>query len=456
MLRDRVVPLNGEHGHDGKCIVYWMQSSLRTFDNPALELAVREAKAHRLPLLVLFAIDPSIPMASERSFAFMLESLADVARNVEGTGASMCIRIGSSVKNAIGVCREADASFLITDESHLGEGARRRQEVARSVKVPVLQVDANVIVPVRQVPGEQYAAYAIRPKLMRMLGTYLHPAPRYELTVRRAVDVPGDVDTVDVKRILRGLKLRKVEPSHLYQGGEGRAKLALQEFIDKRLDGYAGSRNRPDRDGTSGMSPYLRFGCMSPAYMLREVIESGGPEEDIGAFVEEAFVRRELAENFTFYNNSYRSLACLPGWARRTLDDHRDDPREHQFSPGELEAGATGDELWDASQHELLRAGKMSGYMRMYWGKRVIGWTPDPEEALRALLYLNDKYEIDGRSPNGYAGVLWCFGKHDRAFAERPVYGKVRYMSPAAQPKKFDVQGYFRKVGYRKKRATYA
>jgi len=204
------------------------------------------------------------------------------------------------------------------------------------------------------------------------------------------------------------------------------------------------------------MSPYLRFGCISPVSVLREVIDSGGREEEISAFVEEAFVRRELAENFTFYNKSYRSLACLPVWASRTLDDHRADLREAQFSLEELEAGTTGDELWDASQHELVKTGKMAGFLRMYWGKRVIGWTPAPEEALRDLLYLNDKYEIDGRSPNGYAGILWCFGKHDRAFAERPVYGKIRYMSPAAQRKKFDVGAYIEKVGFEEKRATYA
>jgi deoxyribodipyrimidine photo-lyase len=456
MLRDRVTPLNDRAERDGRCIVYWMQSSLRTSDNPALELAAREANTHRLPLLVLFTVDPSIPMASERSFTFMLESLADVARNVEGTGASMCVRLGSAVEHAIGVCREADASFLITDESHLNEGARRRQEVARSVKVPMLQVDANVVVPVRQIPGEQYAAYTIRPRLQRLLDRYLQLAPAPEVRDHRAVGVQGDVDVIDVKRVLKGLKLRKVVPSPLYSGGERNAGLALQGFVDRKLDGYADNRNHPELDATSNLSPYLRFGCISPVSALKTVMDSNGQEADIKAFTNEALVWRELAENFTFYNRSYRSLEGLPEWASRTLDDHRGDTREHLFSLGELEAGATGDDLWDASQHELLRTGKMSGYMRMYWGKRVIEWTPDPEEALRVLLYLNDKYEIDGRSPNGYAGVLWCFGKHDRAFGERRVFGKVRYMSPAAVRQKVDLGGYRRKIGYEEKRATYA
>jgi deoxyribodipyrimidine photo-lyase len=282
---------------------------------------------------------------------------------------------------------------------------------------------------------------------MKLSEHYLRPFKPQKVNDARPVDVYSDLDAIDVKQILWKLKLPRVPPSPLYHGGEQRVRSTLGAFIDRKLDGYAENRNHPDRDGTSDMSPYLRFGCISPVSMLRAVIDSGGREEEIGAFIEEAFVRRELAENFTFYNRNYRRLGCLPDWARRTLDDHRADPREALFRCEELEAGATGDELWDASQQELVKAGKMAGYLRMYWGKRVIGWKRTPEEALRDLLYLNDKYEIDGRSPGGYAGILWCFGKHDHAFVERPVYGKIRYMSPAAQKKKFDVEAYLKKVG---------
>jgi deoxyribodipyrimidine photo-lyase len=423
-----------------------MQSSLRVSGNPALELAVREANTRHLPLLVLFTVDPSIPMANERNFTFILESLADLARDLAGLGASMCLRAGSAIEHAIGVCREADASLLVTDESHLREGARRRAAVAGMVKIPMLQVDANVVVPVRQIPGEQYAAYTIRPKLMKLLDKYLQPPTHLEVKDTRSLGVSSDWDAIDSRKMLRVLKLTPVEPSSLFYGGEDRARLTLQAFVGRRLDGYAENRNRPDVDGTSGLSPYLRFGYVSPSEVLREVFDSEGRTDDIAAFVDEAFVRRELAENFTFYDRSYRSLDSLPGWARQTLDDHRDDRRPQLFSLIELEEARTGDELWDAAQHEMLQTGKMSGYLRMYWGKSVISWTHTPDEALRALLYLNDKYEIDGRSPNGYAGVLWCFGKHDRAFAERPVYGKIRYMSPEAIKKKFDWRAYIKKV----------
>jgi deoxyribodipyrimidine photo-lyase len=312
-----------------------------------------------------------------------------------------------------------------------------------------------MVVPVRLTTKEQYAAYTIRPKLMKLLEHYIRPFKPHKVNESRAIDVYSDLVTVDVKAVIRKLKLPRVEPSPLYRGGEQRARSALETFIDRKLESYVENRNHPDRYGTSDMSPYLRFGCISPVAVLREVIESGGRKEEILAFVEEAFVRRELAENFTFYNANYRSLACLPDWARRTLGDHRADPREALFRLEELEAGTTGDELWDASQHEMVKTGKMAGYLRMYWGKRVIGWTQTPEDALRYLLYLNDKYEIDGRSPNGYAGILWCFGKHDRAFAERPVYGKIRYMSPAAQKKKFDVDAYIKKAGFKEQMPAY-
>jgi deoxyribodipyrimidine photo-lyase len=228
----------------------------------------------------------------------------------------------------------------------------------------------------------------------------------------------------------------------LYRGGEQRARSTIGAFVDRKLDGYAENRNRPDRSGTSDMSPYLRFGCISPVTMLRAVIDSGGREEEIGAFVEESFVRRELAENFTFYNPDYRSLAALPEWARRTLDDHRADGRQALFSLEALEAGATGDELWDASQYEMVCNGKMSSYMRMYWGKRVLEWTKAPEDALQVLLYLNDKYEIDGRSPNGYAGILWCFGWAALASSSlrtesdpaKSTWPALKFLMPAPDP----------------------
>jgi deoxyribodipyrimidine photo-lyase len=399
-------------------------------------------------LLTFFSIDPTVPGGNARNFTFMLEGLEDIRRNLGSMGAGMCIRRGDAVGNVIGLCQEVGAGLLVTDESHLREGRRRRETVARRVDIPMYQVDANVVVPVREIHGEQYAAYTIRPKLKKLMGHYLVPQKVNPIKNARTVDATSDLDWVDVKGLLKQLRLPRVPPSPKYRGGESQALRWLRDFVDKKLDGYNENRNDPSIDGTSHLSPYLRFGLMSPVRMLREVIDSGRRHADIDAFVDEAFVRRELAENFTFYNPFYRGLGSLPDWARATLEKHGNDRRPRILTPGELEGGETGDELWDAAQYEMTRYGKMAGYVRMYWGKRVLEWTRTPGEALQILLSLNDKYEIDGRSPNGYAGIMWCFGKHDRAFAERPIYGKLRYMSPVNTRKKFNVEGYLKRIGF--------
>ncbi|WP_424358959.1 deoxyribodipyrimidine photo-lyase [Methanocella sp. MCL-LM] len=445
-LESRITKLNDRGPADGKCVVYWMQSSLRAGENPALAAATSEANRRRLPLLVLFSIDPAIPSANRRSFAFMAEALRDTVAKLEAAGAQVCIRTGDAVENLVRVGKEVKPAVIVTDESHLNEGRSRREAAAGRAGCAMFQVDGNVIVPVRLIPGEQYAAYTLRPRLAKLLEEHIRPVPQ-ERPGRRAKRLAwSGLDPGEIMQTVDRLSLPEVPSSPLFRGGETEADKTLERFVEERLDGYAENRNRPELYFTSDLSPYLRFGCISPARVIRRVLERRGElPEEVDAFVEEAFVRRELAENFTFYDRRYRSLASLPDWAVRTLDDHRKDRRQHLFTLEELEEGRTGDELWDAAQREMLVKGKMAGYMRMYWGKRVLEWTRTPEEALRILLYLNDKYEIDGRSPNGYAGVLWCFGKHDRAFAERPVYGKIRYMSPAAQRKKFDIREYIRR-----------
>lgn len=447
MLQSRVISINDHPENVGHCIVYWMQSSMRVDDNPALDFAIDRADSMHLPLLTFFSIDPSVPGGNGRNFTFMLEGLEDIRRKLGSMGVGMCIRRGDAVENVIGLCREVSAGLLVTDESHLREGRRRREKAARGVGAPMYQADANVVVPVRAIPGEQYAAYTIRPKLMKLMDDYLVPQKANPVKNAPTLDAASDIEAVDVKGLLKQMRLKDVPPSPKYRGGESQALRWLQDFVDKKLDGYAENRNDPSIDGTSQLSPYLRFGQISPVRMLREVIDSGRRREDIDAFVDEAFIRRELAENFTFYNPFYRGLGSLPDWARATLEKHRNDRRPSILTPGELERGETGDELWDAAQYEMTRYGKMAGYMRMYWGKRVLEWTRTPGEALRILLSLNDKYEIDGRSPNGYAGIMWCFGKHDRAFAERPVYGKIRYLSPMNTRKKFNVDGYRKRIG---------
>jgi deoxyribodipyrimidine photo-lyase len=228
-----------------------------------------------------------------------------------------------------------------------------------------------------------------------------------------------------------------------YIGGTGEAKKRLRDFVVRKLPLYAEMRNDPNADAVSEMSPYLHFGQVSPLYVALEVLKAGKRAADV--YLEELIVRRELSMNFVYYSRQYDRFEGLPEWARKTLREHEKDDREALYSPGELEEARTADPYWNAAQREMAVTGKMHNYMRMYWGKRIIEWTRKPEDAFRIALHLNNKYELDGRDPNGFTGVAWCFGKHDRAWPTHPVFGKVRIMKASGLRRKFDADAYARK-----------
>jgi deoxyribodipyrimidine photo-lyase len=233
-------------------------------------------------------------------------------------------------------------------------------------------------------------------------------------------------------------------PVRHHTGGTGRARSRFARFISGDLDHFADRRNDPAVDRLSGMSPYLHFGQISPLYLALQVSGTGSPGKE--AFLEELIIRRELSMNFVLYNRDYDRYRGLPGWARKTLQVHRQDPRPAVYSRAALEAAETHDPYWNAAQREMLLTGKMHGYMRMYWGKKILEWSRSPQTAFRTALYLNNTYELDGRDPNGFAGVAWCFGKHDRPWGERAVFGNVRYMNDRGLRRKFDIDRYVTRI----------
>jgi len=217
----------------------------------------------------------------------------------------------------------------------------------------------------------------------------------------------------------------------------------LREFLRERLPWYHEGRNDPMEDAQSNLSPYLHFGHISAQRIVLEVTKHDANRESQEAFLEELIVRRELSDNFCFYNAHYDHFEGFPDWAKKTLNDHRKDTREYVYSLDDFGRGDTHDQLWNAAQREMVRRGKMHGYMRMYWGKKILEWTESPEEAIKIAIYLNDRYELDGRDTNGYAGIAWSIGGvHDRAWPERPIFGKIRYMSYHGCKSKFDVMAY--------------
>lgn len=418
----RIHNLNDKPAVKGKYVLYWMQQSQREHYNHALEYAVYKANKLGLPLIVLFCFT-KFPDANTRHYAFMTEGLIETEKALRDRGIGMFFTSGDIV-NAVAEYAE-HAAAVITDTGYLRIQRQWRRHIAEHIRCSMTGVEADVLVPIETASDkEQYDARSIRSKLRARMYEYIHPLRRTavqhdSLSVKLRTMKP-DIDDLSVK-----LKLEFLKPGS-FKGGNGPALSVLRDFIRNRLEDYPDKRNNFRMQGTSMMSPYLHFGQISPLFIVLEILKSGiRPDE----YLEQLIVRRELAMNFTHYNDRYDTLQALPDWAQQTLNEHRQDERQYIYSLEQFEHSDTHDHYWNEAQSTLCEKGYMHNYMRMYWGKKIIEWTEAPEEALRYMIYLNNKYELDGRDPNGYTGILWCFGKHDRPWGERAVFGKVRYMN---------------------------
>lgn len=428
----------------GAYVLYWMQASQRALYNHALEYAVENANRLRLPLVVFFGLTGGYPGANRRHYLFMLEGLLETRESLHERGAQLVIRIAPPHQEVLRVCEKS--ALLVVDAGYLRHQRKWRAFVARRSPCPVIQVESELVVPVETASvKEEYSAATFRPRITRALKRFMVPLAAREL--RKSS--PGlDLEGIDISHpdmVLREINAAQAPmPARMPAGGTSQALATLRTFVAERLHRYHELSSRPDVEYTSGLSPYLHFGQISPLQIALEVRKAGGPGAD--AFLEQLIVRRELSANLVFYNPRYDATEALPAWALSTLREHAHDKREYLYTYRELEDARTHDPYWNAAQKEMLSTGRMHNHMRMYWGKKIMEWSPSAEEAFRVALRLNDRYQLDGRDPNGYAGVLWCFGKHDRAFAERPVTGKVRYMSAAGLERKFDMGAYVKRV----------
>jgi deoxyribodipyrimidine photo-lyase len=438
---------------DGRYVLYWMQHAQRARMNHALTFAVRRANQLHLPLLAVFGLTQRFPEANTRSYAFMLEGLRETERALRERGIRLLVRLEPPVEAVSGL--GGDAALVVVDRGYLRVERRWRERAAERLSCPLVQVESDVIVPVGVTSQkEEYAAYTIRPKIHEHLDAFLVPLEETALE-RDSLELPYEgMDLDDLDAVLDRVRInRSAGRVDAFRGGRSRAEALLEDFIAHKLAGYADKRNDPSQVYLSHMSPYLHFGQVSPleiALRIGEAANARPDNEDVqrskDAYLEELIVRRELSMNLCAYNPDYDSLACLPDWARTTLAEHADDQREFVYDQGTFEAARTHDPYWNAAQREMVLTGKMHGYLRMYWGKKILEWTSSPEKGFRIALALNNRYELDGRDPNSFAGVAWCFGKHDRAWAEREVYGKVRYMSAGGLERKFDIEAYVEKV----------
>jgi deoxyribodipyrimidine photo-lyase len=453
MIHDeRIKLLNDKQVQEGKYVLYWMQSSQRAEDNHALEFAITQANSLNLPLLVAFGLMDDYPDANLRHYTFMLQGLQDAQKTLAKRGIKMVVQHGNPADVAIKLSK--DAALVVVDRGYLRPAKSWREKAAKEMPCKLVQVETDVVVPVDSVSDHtEFAARTIRPKIARLLDKFIQPVEK--IPVKRKsldLDVSG-FDLSDIANLANSLKLDKsVLPVDTpYSGGQTTARKTFMDFLEQRFKTYVPNRNQPQTSDTSYMSRYLHFGNISPlelVFMLREkgpVTKTLG-QENIDSYIEELVVRRELAINFCNFTPNYDSYDCLPAWAKKTLNEHRHDKRTHLYSLEQLEKAQTHDPYWNAAQKEQIYTGYMHNYMRMYWGKKILEWSASPEEAFKNALYLNNKYFIDGRNANGFVGVAWCFGVHDRPWGERAIFGMVRYMNAAGLERKADPKAYVQKV----------
>jgi deoxyribodipyrimidine photo-lyase len=448
----------GECAEDAKCVLYWMQRAQRGQDNHALNAAIALGNQLKLPVIVVFVLT-EYPAANLRHYTFMLEGLAVVARMLRERGTPLVIRRGSPADEIIRAAHELNAAAVISDMSELRTPRSWRTQVQQRISIPFVCVDTDNVAPMKFFPKEEWAARTLRPKLEKLLPRFLQPIvdimPDYPLQ-----QVPYNQGEVDNPlHYLTTLQIdHGVKPSQEFRGGQDEGRLRIQRFINERLTHYPDQKNHPEIAGTSELSAYLHYGQISVQQLAWDIEQHVTPETksahiDISSgkavYLEELIVRAELAANFAYHNPHYDKLEGCPGWALATLKKHMEDPRSVVYSRDELELAQTHDELWNASQREMVQTGRMHGYMRMYWAKKILEWTETPEEAFSHAVYLNDKYELDGRSANGYTGIAWAIGgKHDRPWGpERPIFGLVRYMTLSGMQRKMDTRLYIHRWG---------
>lgn len=446
-IPERILLLNDlPRRSDGRYVLYWMQASQREAYNYALEYAIDRANELGLPLLVVFGIVDDYPEANERHYAFMLEGLRETAAALAER--NIAFRLYYGAPDTVAINAAQSAALVVTDRGYLRHQRAWRQSVAEHAGCTVVQVESDSVVPVETASDkEEYAARTLRPKIERHLKAYLLPLERRHLITTAFTEQPeAGLDLFDTTLLSR-LKIdRSVRPTHTLIGGPAQARAKLKRFIKDRIDHYADERNDPANTFQSGLSPYLHFGQISPVQIMLNVMQASTRRENLEQFLDELIVRRELAFNFVHYNPQYDSYTALPNWALKTLELHQADVREHTYTRGELEAAATHDPYWNAAMKEMLDTGTMKGYMRMYWGKKILEWSHTPEEAYYTTLALNNKYFLDGRDPNSFCNVAWIYGKHDRPWAERPIFGTVRYMNAAGLKRKFEIEKYVEMV----------
>lgn len=455
-MEERVRALNSQPIRtDAEYVLYWSQMNRRVEQNHALVYAAEMANRLGKPLLVYEGLTYTYRQANDRMHTFVLEGVPDTAQRLKkiGAGYIFYLRRTQDSDNDILYRLAKDAAAIVTDDYPVFIAAEHNARVSKKIGVAYHVVDSSCIIPMSRMEKREYAAYTIRPKVKKLLPQYLGPVELPKLDHKFKGKIPSyhvEVTRTNIQELVASCQIdHTVKPSISYTGGYCQAERMLNHFLQEKFHRYAEDRNDPARHGTSDLSPHLHFGHISSLQIAltvkRYAEERGATAEE---YLEELIVRRELAFNFARHVERVDSLNNLPNWARETLLKHAKDKRDPIYEMEELEEARTHDDIWNAAQKELLIRGKIHGYYRMYWGKKVLEWSPTCQDALERLLYLHDRYALDGRDPNTYTNVLWLFGMHDRPWNERPIFGMVRYMSYDGMKRKTDTAGYLQEIAY--------
>jgi deoxyribodipyrimidine photo-lyase len=443
-IEERVIKHKERELKEGDFIIYLMSRDQRVSDNICINYGLDLARKYNKNFAILFILYPTFLNATLRQYDFMIKGLIKIQRRLKDLNIPFFIRFGEPLRTILDFIKEKRVCFLLTDFSPLKISRDLKKNLKDKIDISFYEIDTHNIIPPWILSNkEERGAFTLRKKINRILNQYLIEPDRIFKLEQKV-----NFENIEIKDFIKNLDIdRSVKPSKFFEAGEDEAKRILRNFIETKLNFYKDFKNDPTKDFLSNLSPYIHFGMISPLRVVIEILKSEANEENKNAFLEELIVRRELAENFCFYNENYDNEDGLPIWGRKTLDDHLNDKREYIHSLKDFEDAKTQDDLWNACQKEMLIKGKMHGYMRMYWAKKILEWSPNYKDAIKIAIYLNDKYELDGRDPNGYTGIMWSIGGvHDRPFPERKIFGKIRYMSRSGLERKFNVKEYIEKI----------
>ena len=452
---ERIKKLNDapERPEGAKYVLYWSQMNRRVDANHALLHAVEIANRLNLPVLFYEGLTCTYEHANDRLHTFILQAVPETAKRLKkaGIGYVFYLRATRESPNDVFYQLAESAAAVVSDDYPTFIARQHNARVPQKLKVAYTVVDSSCVVPMSVIPVRQYGAYTIRPKINKVLEKYLIEPDPLKVKHKFSGDAAAFhtlVSNDNIAELVASCEIdHSVAPSREIHGGRLDAEKVLHHFLEANLQRYATGRNEPSDRVTSGMSPYLHFGQISALEIALAVKQFAAAHKFMaGEYLEELIVRRELAFNYCRFVNEPGDLANLPNWCQENMLAHVKDKRDPVYTAKQLEFAETYDELWNATQKEMLIAGRIHGYYRMYWGKKIIEWSPTFQAAAKIMIDLHEKYAIDGRDPNTFTNILWCFGLHDRPWPARPIFGKFRFLSFDGMKRKTNIRAYIDQI----------